>query len=270
MATTGEPFNQHPLLQWIDPRGRGLELGPSHRPIAPKKAGFNVRVLDHLDRQGLIAKYKDHGVDLDAIEEVDYVWRGERYADIVGREEKFDWIIASHVIEHAPDFVGFLKNCEEILSPDGALIIAVPDKRRCFDRFRPRSSLASVVDAHKSGRKVHSPGTAAEYFLNVVTLNGKIAWQADESGEFRNVHGLEDAQRVMSAIEQTGVYVDLHAWVFTPASFRLIVRDLADLGLIGLREAGFQETAGHEFYVALSRIAKASEVSRLELMTNEQ
>jgi len=34
-------------LHKIDRTGLGLEIGPSHNPIAPKKAGFNVEVLDH-------------------------------------------------------------------------------------------------------------------------------------------------------------------------------------------------------------------------------
>ena len=54
----------------------GLEIGPSHRPVAPKRGGFNVKILDHLTAGGLREKYRDHGVDIDAIEEVDYVWSG--------------------------------------------------------------------------------------------------------------------------------------------------------------------------------------------------
>jgi hypothetical protein len=56
------------LLRGIDRHALGLEIGPSHRPAAAKRNGFNVRILDHLDAPGLRAKYADHGVDIAAIE----------------------------------------------------------------------------------------------------------------------------------------------------------------------------------------------------------
>ena len=57
--------------------GPGLEIGPSHSPLAPKAAGFNVEILDHAPAQDLRVKYRNAGVDIDHIEEVDFVWRGE-------------------------------------------------------------------------------------------------------------------------------------------------------------------------------------------------
>jgi hypothetical protein len=92
------PSRDSLLLRGIDRHALGLEIGPSHRPAAAKRDGFNVRILDHLDAPGLRAKYAEHGVDVAAIEEVDYVWQGESLEDLVGGE-RFAWIIASHVIE---------------------------------------------------------------------------------------------------------------------------------------------------------------------------
>lgn len=125
------------LLSAIDRNGVGLEIGPSHNPVAPKREGFNVSIIDHLSKSELIKKYQNSGVNLAAIEEVDYIWRGERYADLVGQRECYDWVIASHVIEHSPDLIGFLQSCAEVLKPEGVLSLAVPDARFCFDQFRP-------------------------------------------------------------------------------------------------------------------------------------
>jgi len=91
------------LLASINKEGRGLEVGPSHRPAAPRREGYQVEIIDHLDREGLLAKYRDHNLDLDAIEEVDYIWSGQSYAELTGKTDHYDWIIASHVIEHTPD-----------------------------------------------------------------------------------------------------------------------------------------------------------------------
>lgn len=256
----------HPFHAWLDKSHFGLELGPSHRPVAAKRNGYNVRVLDHLNREQLIAKYEQHGVDLNAIEEVDYVWNGEPYRQLVGDGVYFDWIVASHLIEHTPDMISFLLDCAEIVTDDGFVALTVPDKRYCFDRYRPRTSLASIIDAHQSNRKIHSVGTAAEYFLNVVSRGGHIAWDPTHDGQYAFVHTSEEARNAMQVIAEQGAYLDLHAWVFTPSSFRLVIEDLYILGLSPFRESSFKNTTGHEFHIQLSRSGNGPGLSRYELL----
>jgi SAM-dependent methyltransferase len=239
------------ILRGIDKATPGLEIGPSHRPIAAKRDGFNVRILDHLDATALRDKYATHGVDIDAIEEVDYVWSGQPLDELVAGEQ-FAWIIASHVIEHVPDLVGFLNACETILAPGGVLSLAVPDKRYCFDCERENSPLGRVIDVAHAQLTNHSPGTAAEYFLKVRRKGGQIAWDDRHQGAIEPVHGLEDALHAMAKVRE-GHYFDLHAWVFTPDSFRQIIRDLYDLRLVGLQEQFFHPTRGCEFFVTLTK-----------------
>lgn len=249
--TTAEKTREQIILRGIDRTSHGLEIGPSHRPIAAKRHGFNVRILDHLDAAALREKYASHGVDVDAIEEVDYVWTGEPLDELVAGE-RFSWIIASHVIEHVPDLVGFLNACERILAPGGVLALAVPDKRYCFDCERENSSLARVIDVAQARLTNHSAGTAAEYFLKVCRKGGQIAWDDRHRGAIEPVHGLQDALDAMARIRE-GHYFDLHAWVFTPDSFRQIINDLHDLKLVRLRERHFHPTRGCEFFVTLAK-----------------
>jgi SAM-dependent methyltransferase len=250
-AARGPEPRERIILRGIDKAAAGLEIGPSHRPIAAKRDGFNVRILDHLDAPSLRDKYATHGVDIDAIEEVDYVWSGEPLDELVAGEH-FAWIIASHVIEHVPDLVGFLNACEKILAPGGLLSLAVPDKRYCFDCVRENSSLGRVIDVAHARSTNHSPGTAAEYFLKVQRKGGQIAWDERHQGALEPVHGLEDALNAMTKVRD-GHYFDLHAWVFTPDSFRQIIRDLHDLQLIELQEQHFHTTRGCEFFVTLAK-----------------
>jgi hypothetical protein len=58
------PSRKQTLLQGVNIDTYGLEIGPSFRPIAPKKDGFNVKILDHATAEELAAKYKTHGVDV--------------------------------------------------------------------------------------------------------------------------------------------------------------------------------------------------------------
>jgi predicted SAM-dependent methyltransferase len=253
------------LLAHLRVQGPGLEIGPSHSPVAPKNAGYKVRTLDTLSREQLAAKYQAQGIDTKRIEEVDYIWRGERYADLLGPEARVDWIIASHVVEHTPDLIGFLSHCSEILEANGALALAVPDKRFCFDRFRPLSGLSGVIDAHFQKRTRHTVGSVVEFIFNAITRNGQIAWSKDEAGEVKNICTVDDALAHLRASTDGSSAEDVHAWCFTPSSFRLMMLDLYLMGLTDLREIAFYPTEGHEFFSILGRNAAPSSLSRRDL-----
>jgi len=106
----------------------------------------------------------------------------------------------------------------------------------------------------------------AEYFLTVVSRAGRIAWEASEKGEFKLVHSLEEAKQAIRGVSQPGYYLDVHEWCFTPTSFRLMMRDLFELGFIQLKELAFHPPQGSEFYITLSRQGHLPEGARLELL----
>lgn len=254
------------LLKYVSKDGCGLEIGPSFSPIAPKKDGYNVHIIDHMSHEQLAEKYRDHHVTLENIEEVDFVWQGESYAELTGKSNYYDWIIASHVIEHAPDFIAFLNDCASILKDEGVLSLAIPDKRYCFDHYRPISGLSQIIDRHFEKKNAHTPGSVAEYFLNIVTKGGCIAWDANTAGEYCLNHSIDDALQAMSLVVEEGSKLDIHAWCFTPHSFRLIIHDLFCLGLIPFKEVEFFPTEGCEFHVALSRRGHALQEARLDIL----
>ena len=255
------------VLHRIDSRGRGLEIGPSYGPIAPKWAGFHVDILDHLDRDALMRKYQNApGVDVDQIEPVDYIWNGEPYAELIGKTKCYDWIIASHLIEHTPDLIGFLNDCDSVLKDTGVLSLVIPDARYCFDHFRPLTGLSKIIDAHLNRQRIHTAGTVAEYFLNFVKRGGQLAWDAKTSGPFAFSHSPDQARGALEAFMQQHAYHDLHAWCFTPHSFRLILSDLFDLGLVPFRELAFFPTEGCEFFVTLGREGKGPAMDRQQML----
>lgn len=255
-----------PILEYIDKAGCGVEIGPSFSPFAPKSKGYNVHVVDHLNRESLIEKYTGHNVNLDNIEEVDYVWKGEKYSDLLGRKNYYDWVIASHVIEHTPDMVAFLCDCEELLADNGILMLAVPDARYCFDYFRQITSLSTVIDAYLNKNRVHTSGTAVDCLLNSCQLNGSILWDTVSVGDFRFFNSVTDAKRLLTNEQDLTTYEDCHAWCFTPHSFRLMMNDLFNLGLIALQEVKFIPTGGTEFFMILSRYGEGPGKSRLEML----
>lgn len=259
-------IRKNKVLRHINKNGCGIEIGPSHNPIAPKKDGYSVHIIDHASREELIEKYKEHHVNLNNIEEVDFVWQGQPYSELTGKSKYYDWVISSHMIEHTPDLIGFLNDCDAILKDDGVISLVIPDKRYCFDHYRPITGISKIIDSHLLKREIHTPGTVAEYFLNVVSKDGDIAWNAGTTGEYNFVHSLEDAVQGMNSVINKNEYLDVHAWCFVPHSFRLIIHDLYCLGLIPFQEIEFFATEGCEFYITLGRKGKGVSETRLDIL----
>jgi hypothetical protein len=83
--------------------------------------------------------------------------------------------------------LGFLEECGVLLKPTGILVLVVPDKRRCFDMFRPLASTGSVLQAHLENRSRHLPASAFDHAAYFATLNGAVGWTEGTAGEVRLV-----------------------------------------------------------------------------------
>lgn len=252
------------VLGMIDKSKIGLEIGPSHAPLAPKKAGFNVQIIDHMTKEQLIELYTIHKGNIESIEEVDFVWSGQSYAELTGKTNYYSWIIASHLIEHTPDLISFLKECEEVLNEEGILSLVVPDIRYHFDYFRPITGISKVIDAYINKNTLQTPGTVAEFLLYLSKRGDQVAWQEGYKGEFSLTYNYTDAYNTMQRVINDKVYSDSHAWSFTPTSFRLLIQDLNDLKFIALKEIVFFPTSGSEFYITLGKKGTGFSQNRLD------
>lgn len=249
------------VFRTADRAGTALEIGPAHNAILPKREGFRTRTVDYIDRDGLVEKYKDFKqYSPDDIEDVDYVIpAGASMSDVI--HDQFDLVLASHVLEHSISLIDFLNDCTELLAENGVLSLVVPDHRYCFDRFRERSSIGRVIDTAINRPSVHTVGTMTEFSLNAVKHRGTTSWSAGHKGEYRFVHDLE-AVKANAVRAEGDAYIDVHNWVFTPNHLRLMLHDLYSLGLISVREAAFQDTIGHEFFLNLTVTGPGTGLSR--------
>jgi SAM-dependent methyltransferase len=233
-----------------------LEIGPSFNPIVPKRDGWKAWTVDHATQEELVAKYAGHpGVDTARIEHVDFVWTdGHLCAAIpTAMHGSFDACIASHVIEHIPDLVGFLNSLATMLRPGGVVALAIPDKRFCFDYFRPPSTTGQVIEASlQDDRNRHRRAALFDHFAYQCSMNGTHAWGQHPIGEPVLPHSLHEAWQI-SATPPADEYVDCHAWQFTPTSFELIIFELAALGLVDCHAVRSFPSEGCEFFVQLQR-----------------
>ena len=212
------------LVAWIDPERPTLEIGPFCQPLV---IGEAVRYLDRLDATGLRARATELGMDpAGCPEHIDFVGGLDEIA-----AESFDAVVASHSIEHQPDLVRHLEGIARALRANGRYYLVVPDKRFCFDYFLAESTIADVLDAFEEERTVHRLGSVVEHVALVTHNDPARHWRGDHG----SVSDRERRRRAAEAIDafrrNAGDYIDVHAWQFTPASFRSTMQTLAALGL---------------------------------------
>jgi SAM-dependent methyltransferase len=259
------------LLSPLHKSMRILEVGPGYRPMTPKREGWNSFTTDHGTREELIAKYSSSrfsssGLPVHLIEEVDFVWTAGPLEAAVPQElwGTFDACIASHLIEHIPNPLGFYNSMDKLIVKGGQLLLVVPDKRFTFDFFKPPSVTSEFVQAFFEKRTRHTKRTAFDiYVLNCKTSEA-IAWRAGTN--LRDINfalkdGLSDGMAAYDKIDQSedAPYVDYHGWVYTPSSFALAALETNALGLTPFNVDRSYPTEGCEFYVGLSRGAVGAE-----------
>ena len=247
------------LRAGITKNDKVIEIGPSYNPLTPKTDGWRSHVLDHTDRAGLLEKYRnDPSVDMTKIENVDFVWTEGPLAGTVPAEHHgtFDVLVASHVFEHVPDLIETLRSAEVLCRSDAKMVLALPDKRVCFDFFRPLSTTGDVLEAYWEGRSRHTAKSQWDTFAYNATKHDGPGWGRADRTPPKLTHSLDDAH-ARTLKYRTGEYTDAHAWIFVPSSFRLIMLELAHLGLTDWQVERTQTAEHTEFYVWLRRGAQA-------------
>jgi hypothetical protein len=236
------------LLDGIDPQMHGIELGPLDRPILGKRE-YNILYVDHATREDLLEKYKISGSPETLMPErivpVDIVWPGGPIAPLLNGRPKPDYCIASHVIEHVPNVIGWLQHLAGALKEGGILSLAIPDKTRTFDHNRATSRPADLIDAYV--RRLQAP--SARHIFDHVTSVSPVGTTPQRPSPELIRQALEDAV----AAEQKGVYMDVHCHVFTQQSFLEVFGVLAHTGLLPVKLRRFFPTRenANEFIVSL-------------------
>lgn len=241
------------ILSAINPATQlGIEIGPLNRPIVNRQMG-KVRYVDHVTTEELKRKYaQDPSVDADQIVDVDYIWGEKRLPELAGDEAPFDYVVASHVIEHVPDLIGWLREIHAVLKPGGILTLAIPDKRYCFDYFRQPTEPAQVVEAYLLGSRKPSLRQIFEFHSQIVFWQGQPGWNHEvEPDDLARLYTDQVAWSITHQASIDHAYYDVHCWVFTPRTFFHLLRTLTALDLFDFKLVQYHEPTGCEFFVSL-------------------
>jgi len=250
--------------------GVGLEIGPLSTPIVSKEEA-NIFYLDHVDTQGLKDKYKDEPVVLEDIAQIDYVLKDSSLTKTFPKR-RFDYVLASHVIEHIPDTISWLKQLNGILRPGGVVSLIIPDKRFTFDINRRVSLPAEVIGAYYDRLTGFTSAMMYDFAYECKTEVDTAAAWADPEG--CRASSRRWSQAVVEGKLKDNLnpdkYVDCHCFVYTPASFVEILLAAIEHELLDFEVDYFLETQQNEieFYVTLRKPIKVVKKKQLASLPN--
>ena len=124
-----------------------LEIGPLAFPTYSADEA-DIKYMDWCSAEELRERFKeDPNVEVKEIVDVDYVIKQKSFSKLI--DDKFDLIIGSHTIEHIPDVISWICELQNLLSPNGALFLCVPDRRYTFDVLRPQTTFVDLLRCHR-------------------------------------------------------------------------------------------------------------------------
>lgn len=124
--------------------GHGLEIGALQHPLEVLP-GVVVKYVDYATREENIKKFP--GIDGTQIVVTDYVADGFELSCV--NSDSQDFIIANHVLEHAPNPLQVLLNWSSALKTGGFIFITLPVAEKNFDKGRKITSAEHVVEDYE-------------------------------------------------------------------------------------------------------------------------
>lgn len=105
-------------------------------------------------------------------------------------DNEYDFLVASHVLEHLANPLRALEEFRRVLKPGGAILVLVPNREKIFDHRRPYTSFEHLRQDQLENRD-ESDLTHLE---EIVALHDADMWPVGTLEEFRErcLHNLEN------------------------------------------------------------------------------
>ena len=145
--------------------GRGLELGPGQIQF-PAPNSDSVILVDKLPSKEHVELFPELGPDVYIVEPdflVDFDSDGLKTLE----ESSFDFVIASHLLEHLAQPFKMLDEIWRVLKPNGLAVVFLPDRRRTFDRKRTCQSFEHFFDEYQKTSHDVDTDDLRDYLLKV-------------------------------------------------------------------------------------------------------
>lgn len=230
-------------------RGHGLEIGALHHPLEVLP-GVVVKYVDYATKEENAKKHPE--IDEDKIVVTDHVGDGFELSCVDSASQ--DFIIANHVLEHAPNPLQVLLNWSSALKAGGFIFMTLPVAEKSFDKGRKITSAEHIIEDYE-----------------LVKAGDLLTFAARNRGHYRefvdiSIPNLKRVHRNLKTYrseEEKNTYVDklmresstdAHFHVFTKSSLVSIMQHLIShyLPKLALREV-VRSRSGFEYVVVLEK-----------------
>jgi len=234
-------------------KARLLELGAFDQPTY-KPGEARIEFMDYYDADALRkAARKAKNRNPETVIEVTHLCQSKRFADSI--DERFDLIMAHHVIEHIPDVLTWLNQLEELLSDQGLIVLSIPDRRYTFDILRPVTTIVDLARCQDDDleRPTFWQVLDCVYWHRSVRAidvwNGRTCAEKVGRGRFRFPEAEAEARRLFAGDP------DVHCHVFDYPSFHRLWSAIEESGRSHLKVLATHDVlkGGNEFHVVLGR-----------------
>lgn len=229
--------------------GQGLEIGALQHPLQVPD-GVVVKYVDYATREENARKYP--GIDGDRIVVTDHVADGFELSFIQAASQ--DFIIANHVLEHAPNPLQVLLNWGRALKNNGFLFLTLPNGDKSFDRGRVITTAEHIVEDYelvKAGQMQEFAARNRQHYREFVDISIPNLKTVHRNLKSYRTEAEKNAY-VDKLMRESSV--DAHFHVFTKSSLvsimnHLLARYLPDMAL---REV-VPSRAGFEYVIVLEK-----------------
>lgn len=244
---------------------RGIEIAPYFNPIVDRTQ-YDVLYVDCIDNDEIQRKAAENpGAVNRIVPEIDTVWvPGVPLRKCIGHEPLF-YAVASHVMEHVPNPLGWINDILAVLEPGGLIALILPNRERSMDYYRQPTSFAQLI-GWAIEKPAHPTPTQVMDFLSV-SFEDNPTVNFDEPlppfSQAKRHYSDTDAIGFAEFVQRENHYLDVHCSVWTPASFvevfsRVIAAGRLDVDIHG-PFTGFPGAAPAEFLVYLQKRPAAVE-----------
>jgi SAM-dependent methyltransferase len=178
--------------------GEGLDLGPWHEPFFSPNG--NTKTVERYSLRDLKVNFADLPVEeLAKLQEPDFVCDFDKDFLAEFDDDSYDFIVASHLLEHVAQPFLLVSDIYRVLKNDGILLIALPDLRNTFDNRRIPMDFEHFKKDIKLQIKIDEISHVIDYMSNVLSINPeKMSSQETQKviTESYHVHAFTDRQFV--------------------------------------------------------------------------
>jgi SAM-dependent methyltransferase len=214
--------------------GEGLEIAPYFDPFL-SKSEHNVLYTDYIDNDEIRKKADENpSLKTQAIPEIDFVWvPGRPLKECAPEGKLFDYVVASHVMEHVPNPVGWLNELLSVTKVGGKVLLFLPDRRTNSDYRRSLTSFAQLYEWWLLQPGVPTPGQIADFMGESIDAGG---WNFLEGPPPAIKRPYSDSELVNTTIfyRRNYGYIDIHASVWEPDQCRVAFERFAASGILNV------------------------------------